>query len=162
MLLVVDGLHLIESAGGGVAWLPLALPAGVDVVAGTRPGATAVWLQGRGLSRIDLQLFTAEQREAAAVTFLAASSKALDRPLLDRIRTADRLASPRQLRVVLDELRQHGDHFTLGPLLDSLLAPDDLDGLLDVVLDRLERDYELTAPASSARRWARWPPRARA
>ena len=47
---------------------------------------------------------------------------------------------------MLDELRQHGDHFTLPQLLDSLLAPHDLAGLVEVVLDRYERDYELDFP----------------
>ena len=35
---------------------------------------------------------------------------------------AQQCANPRQLRTVLDELRQHGDHFTLPQLLQSLLA----------------------------------------
>ncbi len=144
--LVVDGLHLIEAAGGGLAWLAGEQPATLRVVAGTRPGATLAWLVQRGHGRVDLQLFDAAQRTAATVAFLAAYAKALDRPLLDRIAGAEGLASPRHLRTVLDELRQHGDHFTLSPLLDSLLAPDELEGLVEVVLARYERDYELDRP----------------
>src|SRR5262249_59458632 len=35
VVLVVDGLHLIERAGGGVAWLPSPAPANLRLVAGT-------------------------------------------------------------------------------------------------------------------------------
>src|SRR5262249_18709317 len=66
--------------------------------------------------------------------------------LLDRIGGATPCANPRHLRTVLDELRQHGDHFTLPQLLDGLLGPADLEGLVEVVLDRYERDYELDRP----------------
>jgi tetratricopeptide (TPR) repeat protein len=146
VVLVVDGLHLIERAGGGVAWLPSPAPANLRVVAGTRPGATLGWLVQRGLTRVDLPQFDAAQRTAATTTFLAGYAKALDRALLDRIGAATPCANPRHLRTVLDELRQHGDHFTLPQLLDGLLAPADLAGLVEVVLDRYERDYELDRP----------------
>jgi tetratricopeptide (TPR) repeat protein len=146
VVLVVDGLHLIEVAGGGVAWLPSPPPAGLRLVAGTRPGATVAWLVQRGLGRVDLQQFDAAQRRLATTTFLHAYSKGLDRPLLEQIAGAQHCANPRQLRTVLDELRQHGDHFTLPQLLQSLLAPADLAGLVEVVIDRYQRDYELDWP----------------
>ncbi|MDX6376214.1 MAG: hypothetical protein QOE98_517, partial [Gaiellaceae bacterium] len=146
VVLVIDGLHLIEVAGGGVAWLPSPAPAGLRLVAGTRPGATVAWLVQRGLRRVDLQQFDADRRQLATTTYLAAYSKGLDRPLLERIGAAEQGANPRHLRTVLDELRQHGDHFTLPQLLDSLLAPPDLQALVDVVLDRFEHDYELDWP----------------
>ena len=75
-MLVIDGLHLIEVAGGGVAWLPSPPPAGLRLVAGTRPGATVAWLVQRGLGRVDLQQFDAAQRRLAATTFLARSRRA--------------------------------------------------------------------------------------
>ena len=37
VVLVIDGLHLIEVAGGGVAWLPAPAPDRLRLVAGTRP-----------------------------------------------------------------------------------------------------------------------------
>ncbi len=146
VVLVIDGLHLIEVAGGGVAWLPSPAPGRLRLVAGTRPGATVAWLVQRGLGRVDLQQFDGAQRQLAATTFLTAYSKGLDRPLLDKIAAAEQCANPRHLRTVLDELRQHGDHFTLPQLLDSLLVPRDLAGLVEVVLDRYQRDYELDFP----------------
>jgi tetratricopeptide (TPR) repeat protein len=146
VVLVVDGLHLIERSGGGVAWLPSPAPATLRLVAGTRPGATLGWLVQRGLGRVDLQQFDAGQRIDAATTFLQAFAKALDRTLLERIAVDGPCANPRYLRTVLDELRQHGDHFTLPQVLDTLLAPDDLAGLVEVVLDRYKRDYELDRP----------------
>ena len=112
VVLVVDGLHLIERAGGGVAWLPSPMPANLRLVAGTRPGATSGWLVQRSLTRVDLPQFDAAQRTTAATTFLAGYAKALDQTLLDRIGAATQY-DPRHLRTVLDELRQHGDHFTL-------------------------------------------------
>ena len=65
---------------------------------------------------------------------------------MEQIAGAQQCANPRQLRTVLDELRQHGDHFTLPQLLGSLLAPADLAGLVEVVIDRYQRDYELDWP----------------
>ena len=146
VVLVVDGLHLIERAGGGVAWLPSPMPANLRLVAGTRPGATLGWLVQRSLTRVDLPQFDAAQRTTATTTFLAGYAKALDQTLLDRIGAATQCANPRHLRTVLDELRQHGDHFTLAAAARRPARAAGLAELVEVVLDRYERDYELDRP----------------
>jgi len=51
------------------------------------------------------------------------------------------------LRTVLDELRQWGDHFTLGEQMERYLAAPDLAALYGVVLDRYEGDFERDRPA---------------
>ena len=74
------------------------------------------------------------------------AAKRLGPDLLERLVTHPSCGNPLFLRTVVDELRQHGDHFTLGEVLDHLLAAPDLVGLFERVTARWERDFERDRP----------------
>ncbi|MEZ5100690.1 MAG: hypothetical protein R3C15_13000 [Thermoleophilia bacterium] len=147
LVLVLDGIHQLEAAGAvGLPWLPREVPPGVRVVVGAGSGEAAAELRARGYAEVAVPLLDAAERRSLAVGFLARYAKGLDAHHLDRLAASGPCGSPLHLRIVLDELRQHGDHFTLGGELDRLLAPGDTDGLVGVVLDRWQRDYEVDRP----------------
>ncbi|MFT3969583.1 MAG: hypothetical protein QM695_04690 [Micropruina sp.] len=66
-------------------------------------------------------LSVTERRQIAA-TVLAAGAKQLDDANLSALVAAPATGNPRFLTTVLDELRQHGDHFTLRERIDALTA----------------------------------------
>ena len=150
VLLVVDGLHLLDD-DACLAWLPLHLPTGVRILAGTRPGTALGRLQQRGVPRIDLPALSDDERVAVAVAFLRHFAKTLDKPLLGLLATSTACGNARHLRTVLDELRQHGDHFTLAARLGGLLQPPEFLGVVDLVLQRLLADFETEQPGLTAR-----------
>ena len=147
VLLVVDGLHLIESAGGGVAWLPLAAPRGRGRRGGHAPRRDGRLAAGaRALARRPAALHGRAARggggdvpgRAPRRRSTAPCSTASARPTGSPARGSCASCSTSCASTATTSRS--------FPLLDSLLAPEDLDGLLDVVLDRLERDYELDRP----------------
>ena len=122
-------------------------PRGCDVVAGTRPGATAVWLQAARARRAST---CSRSRRAARGGGGDVPGCVLEgaRPLPARPHPHGRPSSPARATCASCSTSCASTATTSRSLalLDSLLAPDDLDGLLEVVLDRYERDYELDRP----------------
>lgn len=147
-VLVVDGVDRLADAPGvaDLAWLPEALPAGIRVVLTTGAGTVVDEAARRRWPALEVPPLDAAERRAVTTTFLARFSKALDEVHLARLAAAPGTGNPLFLTTVLDELRQHGDHFTLGAVLDHLLAATTVDDLLQRVLGRYESDFERDRP----------------
>ncbi|MCW2605134.1 MAG: hypothetical protein JWN61_3269, partial [Pseudonocardiales bacterium] len=146
-VLVVTGTHLLDDTLGApdLTWLPQAPPNLRVVVAseGPRPLAAAARL---GFAVLPLADFPVEARATLSAQYLARFSKGLDPHHLQHIATAPNTGNELYLRTVLDELRQHGDHFTIGAVLDHYLAAVTVDDLLELVFARYERDFEGERP----------------
>lgn len=147
-LVVVDGADLLTDRDGApdLTWLPPELPAPVRVVvttAGPRPVDEAL---RRGWPVLDVPPLTEAERAAYVATFLARWSKGLDPVHVETLTRSPHTGNVLYLRTVLDELRQHGDHFTLGEVIAGYLAADTVDDLLELVLARYEQDFELDRP----------------
>ena len=54
------------------------------------------------------------------------------------------------LTLLLEELRQHGDHASLGERLGELLAAEDVAALCGLIFARCERDYDTPVPGLTA------------
>jgi tetratricopeptide (TPR) repeat protein len=146
-VVVVDGLDQIRDDNGAsfLARLPDPLPPGVRLVVSTRAGDTLDVLLRRGCELWEMQPLTSSERLELIPLWLAQYSKALDKSRLSRIAFAPQTSSPAFLLALLEELRLHGDHFTLDNLIrecTSCLLVE----LYDRVLRRLERDYERCLP----------------
>ncbi|HEX2578708.1 MAG TPA: DUF4062 domain-containing protein [Aquihabitans sp.] len=148
LVLVVDGLDQLEDRDQApdLAWLPYELPAGVTVIGSTTGGRPLEAARARGWAEHEVAPLDEGERARLAEAFLARSSKRLDPQLAARLVAHPSAANPLFLRIVLDELRQHGDHFTLGALLDRLLSAPDLVALYGLVLGRWEQDFERDRP----------------
>ena len=147
-VLVVDGADLLTDVDGApdLTWLPTDLPAAVRVVvttAGPRPVDAAL---RRGWPVTEVPPLDAAERAAYVATFLGRWSKGLDPVHVDTLVASPHTGSVLYLRTVLDELRQHGDHFTLGAVIAGYLSAETLDDLLELVLARYERDFEADRP----------------
>ncbi len=148
VVIVLDGVDQLDDVDGApdLRWLPDDVPSNVSVVAtasGARPRAT---FDHRGWTVHDVPPLDPAERRAIAVRFLAGYAKGLDDIHLAALARAANTANPRFLRIVLDELRQHGDHFTLGDRIAELCGAATSDDLLELVLSRYERDFERDRP----------------
>jgi tetratricopeptide (TPR) repeat protein len=147
-VILVDGVDLLVDVDGApdLTWLPQRVPASVRIVitaGGPRPAEAA---QRRGWPVAEVpDLDDAERRQLIAA-FLARFSKGLDEVHVARLVASPLTGNTLYLRTVLDELRQYGDHFTLGDVIERYLAADTLDDLLALVLTRYEEDFERDRP----------------
>ena len=148
VVLVLDGLDQLDDRDHApdLAWLPWELPPGVRIVAAASGERTLEAAYARGFHTHPVPLLDDGERGELVVDFLSRYSKRLAGDLIERIVMVPHAGNPRFARAVLDELRQHGDHFTLVALLDDYLAVDTIDDLFEHILARWERDYERDRP----------------
>ncbi len=151
-LVVLDGVDQLADGNPGdrapdLRWLPsdLAGSAVRFVLTGSGERARAAFAH-RGWPVLEVPPLTVTERRQIATAVLAAGAKRLDEDNLAALVTAPATGNPRFLTTVLDELRQHGDHFTLRSRIDALTAASSTAALLDLVLDRYERDFERERP----------------
>ena len=147
-VIVVDGVDLLTDIDGArtLTWLPKRVPPRVRVVLTTaHPGPVEEGLR-REWPQMALPGLDEAERRALIGAFLGRYSKGLDEVHVARLVAAPATENVLYLRTVLDELRQHGDHFTLGQVIDHYLAAPTLDELLGLVLERYEADFERDRP----------------
>jgi tetratricopeptide (TPR) repeat protein len=152
-LVVLDGVDRLDEGAPGdrapdLRWLLPGLNdlASVQFVV-TSAGERARTAFGhRGWPVLEVPELTPDERRAIAVGVLAVGAKALDPANLEALVAAPGTGNARFLRTVLDELRQHGDHFTLRDRMDRLTAAHSVDDLLELVLSRYEDDFERGRP----------------
>lgn len=150
-VIVIDGVDLLDDVDGArmLTWLPKIVPGNVRVVmtatTGSDSGVEREALR-RGLPRAVVPPLDEEEQRELIVSFLGRYSKGLDEVHVARIVSAPATASALFLRTLLDELRQHGDHFTLGEIIEHYLAAKTLETLFALVLKRYERDFERERP----------------
>ena len=147
-VLLVDGVDLLDDADGArsLTWLPRQLPPGVRVVVtSASPDATDEATR-RGWGVLEIPALDEGERRALIHSFLGRYAKGLDPVHVARLVGCPSTGNTLYLRTVLDELRQHGDHFTLGVVIEHYLAAPTLEALLALVLGRYERDFERDRP----------------
>ncbi len=151
-LIVLDGVDQLAEGNPGdrapdLRWLPADLTDGPVrfVLTGSGERARAAFAH-RGWPVLEVPPLTPDERRAIAGLVLAVGAKQLDEENLAVLVAAPATGNPRFLVIVLDELRQHGDHFTLRALIDRLVAAPSVEALLGLVLDRYEHDFERERP----------------
>ncbi len=151
-LVVLDGVDQLAEGNPGdrapdLRWLPSDL-AGSPVrfvLTGSAERTRAAFAH-RGWPVLEVPPLTPDERRRVAAVVLGVGAKQLDEENLAALVAAPSTGNPRFLLTVLDELRQHGDHFTLRGLVDRLVVAPSTAALLDLVLQRYERDFERDRP----------------
>ena len=144
VLLVVDGVDRLADEHGApdLLWLPEQTRS----VLTSGPGRPLERALNRGWPVLEVPPLDERERREVIATFLGRFAKGLDEVHVRRLVADDLTGNPLFLRTVLDELRQHGDHFTLGELIERLLAAQTVDDLFETVLARYEQDFERDRP----------------
>ncbi|HVS04227.1 MAG TPA: AAA family ATPase [Thermoanaerobaculia bacterium] len=148
VVLVLDGLDQLDDRDGALdlAWLPERPPPGVRVLMATRAGRPLEEVRRRGWPALDVAPLAPPERERLIAEYLALYAKALSPARVARIAGADAAGSPLYLRLLLEELRQWGDHERLDERLAHYLAASGPVELYKRVLERFAEDYERDRP----------------
>jgi hypothetical protein len=162
VVLVLDGLDAIDRRAQGVdlAWLPDPVPVGVRLVVSAAPGSVFDLLARRGWSVLELAPIDREGRRAFAASYLRENHhKKVDPGPLDAVAAVEAGANARHLRTFLDELVAAARGIEdLSTLIGHYAAASDLEGLFDLMLNRLEaehgRSWSGLVPEALALLWA--------
>jgi hypothetical protein len=95
---------------------------------------------------VDGRTTEAGERSLLIQRYLEQYGRQLSSSRTQRIALADGASNPLYLRVLLDELRVHGEHETLDRRIDECLAARTPVDLYMQVLARYTRDYERDRP----------------
>ena len=152
VLVVLDAIDQLDS-GGDLAASELrkafdGAPQTLVLVTSTRP-PPGDW------ARIELPAFDAEQIRQASRSYLDEYRKALADDLLDALAASPACTNPLFLRMLLEELRLHGDHPGLAAQLRSLNASASPGELFMLVLRRMRDDLDDALHANLGERSAR-------
>lgn len=148
-ILVLDALNQLEDKNNAPdpVWLPEFIPPEVRLIVATLPGRTLDELEKRGWPTMEVQLLEPEERQQVIKEYLLKLySKRLPHDLVERIASRQQCANPLYLHALLEELRIFGRHEEIQSRIDHYLQANDPGKLYELVLTRLEEDYEKDRP----------------
>jgi len=141
-MIVIDAVNQLDDAGRRLGWLPKILPEGVRLVVSTTRGESDERLAERGWSNLMVGPVEDERvRQSIVLRYLGEFHKGIAPEQLQRVTSDSKGASPLYLRVVAEELRLHGEHETLDGKIDRYEHAEDLLGVFDLMLERIEADH---------------------
>jgi len=148
MILILDGLNQLEDTDNArdLYWLPSCFPDGIRVFISALPGGVLDVINSRGWPQFKISPLKEDERRHLVTEYLSRFTKTLDeRQVLTLIRSPQ-TGNPLFLKVLLDELRVFGVYEQLDELLTGYLGASDPTQLFNMILARLEKDYEQTCP----------------
>lgn len=143
VVLILDALNQLEDREGApdLVWLPTIIPARVRLIISALPGRVLENLTKRKWPTCLIRSLEDDERRALITEYLGSHSKSLNEARMTRIVSALQTANPLYLRILCDELRQHGSHETLDQTIGHYLTAITIPDLYTKVLGRWERDY---------------------
>ncbi len=149
LVLVLDALDQLEDKDNApdLIWLPEFIPPEVRLIISTLPGPSLDELKKRSWPSIAVQLLEPEERQQLIKEYLLRLySKRLPQDLVERIASREQCANPLFLHALLEELRIFGRHEEITSRIYHYLQANDPKELYELVLTRLEEDYEKDRP----------------
>jgi nephrocystin-3 len=148
VVLVLDGLNQLEDRDKlqNLHWLPALFPANVRLIASTVSDRYLEELQKRGWPTTQLRLLEYEERLRLLEAVLGQHAKRLSRKQAEYVARAPAAANPLFLRILLEELRLHGEHFSLDQRIAHYLKAPTIEDLYGRILERYEQDYGRERP----------------
>jgi nephrocystin-3 len=143
MVLIIDALNQLEDRDGalGLFWLPEIIPPNIRLIVSSLPGQSLDELNKRDWSTLEVKPLEIDERQKLIVDYLKQYSRNLSNQMIEHIASCSQTSNPLYLRVLLEEMRLHGDHFTLLQRVDHYLAAPTVDALYEKILERYEQDY---------------------
>jgi tetratricopeptide (TPR) repeat protein len=140
LVLVIDGLDHLEDkdAARTLHWIPREMPEGVHLILSSTAGDICSRVEEQGWVAYPIGRLRAGSLRRIVYRYpKTLYGKEIPEALRERIVRKARSTSPRFLRVLLEEMRVHGDHETLAGRLQPYLEASDEADLYDLVLSRL-------------------------
>ena len=143
LVLLIDALDQLEDRVGGpdLVWLPTSAPTNIRLIVSTLPGRSLNEVEKRRWPVLEIGPLKAEERRDLARSYLAQYGKNLGGNRIQRIVAAAQTGNPLFLRVLLNELRQFGEHARLDESIVHYLGADGMVDLYNRVMARWEDDY---------------------
>lgn len=148
MILILDGLNQLEDTDNAheLYWLPGSFPNAIRVIISTLPGQVLDIMNSRGWTQFKISPLKEDERHYLVNGYLSRFTKTLDDRQLSTIIRSPQTGNPLFLKVLLDELRVFGIYEQLDELITGYLGAGDPTQLYNMILARLEKDYEQTCP----------------
>jgi len=144
-ILLLDGLNQLEDKDNApdLIWLPEFIPPEIKLIVSSLPGRSLETLKKRRWPEMEVQLLEPEERKQLIEKYLHdLYSKHLPEDQINLIASRNQSANPLFLRGVLEELRLFGIHEELPDQIKHYLQAKDPEELYELILARLEKDYE--------------------
>ncbi|HSB09187.1 MAG TPA: DUF4062 domain-containing protein [Blastocatellia bacterium] len=148
MLIILDGLNLLDDQFGALdlEWLPTDIPSNTRLILSTVEGRPLDELKRRGWPTLEVTALNIRERRRLISEYLAQYTKTLSAERSERVAAARQTGNPLYLRVLLEELRVYGDHFTLDGKIEHYLSARTIEELYERILERFEKDFEQDRP----------------
>jgi tetratricopeptide (TPR) repeat protein len=148
LTIVLDGLNQLEDydQAPDLVWLPEYFPENVRVLVSTLPGRSLEALRLRLHAEMEVRPLNEVERLRLVNDYLGFHKKSLEERRARRIAAAEPAGNPLYLRVLIEELRQLGSFEELDNRIGYYLQARSIDDLFELVLERLENDYERQRP----------------
>ena len=148
MVLVLDALNQLEDKDHApdLGWLPEYFPPDIRVILSTLPGRSLTTLEKRGWPTFMVAGLEPAEMQQVVQEYLGIYRKTLDARLIREILAAPQAANPMYLRALLEEMRVFGVFEELRNRLRHYLTAPDPPALYNLILARLEQDYEKPRP----------------
>lgn len=150
LVLLLDAINQINDPEAISKLSTLLLPAQVVLITTSTPEIITPAWQSLALIALD-----ETQRRCAVTAFMDVYRKELAPALIVQLVNHPACAVPLFLRLVLEELRLHAKHETLGDVLQTLLATGDAGALFQHVLQAMDKDFSEPRHIDLASRAAR-------
>ena len=144
LIIVLDGLDRLDDRPGALDldWLANWATDRVSVILSALPSQPLESASRRGWRFLEIKLLEPRERATMIGEYLLRFSKRLPPSLAERIASAEQAANPLHLKLLLGELRVFGRHEELSKAVDHFLVPRTIAGLYELVLARMERDFD--------------------
>jgi nephrocystin-3 len=147
-ILILDALNQLEDRDNApdLGWLPEYFPPNIRVILSTLSGRSLEALRKRNYQTLPVQPIEINERKEFIERYLEQYRKKLSKPHTGHIASASQSANPLYLRTLLEELRVFGIYEELENRINHYLKAKTVDDLFELVLERLEKDYDRDRP----------------
>ena len=144
LVLIIDGIDKLEDRDNALdlVWFPRWWPENVRVVLSTSPGYTAKVLEKRLYPTLEIEPLNEGKRVSFIRKYLAHHGKKLSEQQEMQIAGAAQAANPRFLQTMLEDICICAIHEDLDRRVEQALKCANTAELYNMVLGRLESDYE--------------------
>ncbi len=144
LVLVIDGLNQLEGSSDHLFpldWLPEDFPPHVRLIISTLDGPYLTQMRKRRWPEVEVEPLTESERREVARRFLGDFSQRFNTAQIRRVAGNRSSANPLYLRTSLEELRALNRREESESKIDYYLEAEDLSGLFQRVLERIEGEF---------------------
>ncbi|EAL63771.1 TPR repeat-containing protein [Dictyostelium discoideum AX4] len=145
LVLLIDGLDKLDPRENSqeLIWFPRNFPHNVKVIVSSIQGSRqSEVLKKRGSHILSILPFTEAERKSMVRLYLQKYAKKLSDQQEIAIAISKSTTNPRFLQLLLDDILVFGDYERLNDRIKTLLRAKNTSELYEIILDRIEKDYD--------------------